>query len=64
MEMGRYGEKCTLGTEEEEEEEGVGGDRLTVIRIGTCGTETIPVAAWSKAAARLQGLRIRISKRA
>ena len=41
-----------------------GGGRLTVISIGTCGTETIPVVARSNAAARLQGLLVRIQPRA
>ena len=40
-----------LGRRRRQKSVGRGGGRLTVIRIGTCGTEPIPVAARYKAAA-------------
>ena len=43
---------------------GVGGGRLTVIRIGTYRTKPNPVVVLSKAAGPLQGLRVRIPPRA
>ena len=60
--MGRYDEKCTLGWRRRKKSKGVGGT-LTVIRIGTCGTEPIPVATRSKATARLQGFFFFFSRR-